>query len=159
MPKQIELTQGKVAIVDDEDFEWLNQWKWYAVRRGTIWYAVRTKRLPKRRIIYMHRIIMEPPVDLQIDHQNMDGLDNRRCNLRICTRSQNLMNSKKCHLDHTSRFKGIYWNKRDKKWHARIGHKGHHIGYFDDELEAAKAYNKIAFKLFGEFARLNVIGE
>ena len=86
MSKTIPLTQGKVAIVDDADFDWLNQWKWYAIHRRSIWYA-ETRDRSTGRCIRMHRLITKVQPDLQVDHRNRDGLDNRRCNLRCCTNS------------------------------------------------------------------------
>lgn len=158
MTKQISLTQGKVAIVDDEDFEWLNQWKWCARKDGPRWYVMR--RNCERELVQMHRFILNPQAHLETDHRNGNGLDNRRCNLRSCTRSQNSMNSKK-RTGCTSQFKGICWRQDTRKWRARIqfNDKRHNLGCFDNELKAAKAYNKAASRLFGEFARLNVIGE
>ena len=98
MSKIIELTQGKSCIVDDEDFEFLNKWKWQAWKSpyGTVWYALRSvKILGTRRsnTIRMHRVIMGDPFGLEIDHKNHDGLDNRRENLRICTKAQNQQNA------------------------------------------------------------------
>ena len=157
--KTISLTQGKVTLVDEADYDWLNQWKWH-VRYG---YAVRTQRIDKcngkcKRVgIIMHRLIMNTPEDMDTDHISGDKLDNRRCNLRIVTTSQNVMNQKKTRGN--SKYKGVYWNKNKKKWIAQIGvnHKRRHIGQFLTEIDAALAYNEAAMKYFGEFARLNVI--
>lgn len=161
MSKTIPLTQGRVAIVDDADYEWLSQWRWCVRKRDSTYYAVRGVRINgKVRAIHMHRVIVNPPLDKQIDHINGDGLDNRRCNLRLCTQSQNNMNSRKRN-DCSSIYKGVTWHKREQKWHARIKMNGRlrHLGYFRDEDEAAKAYNQTATELFGSFARLNVIRE
>ena len=157
--KAILLTQGKYAIVDAGDYDWLNQWEWH-VRYG---YAVRTKSIvgcegERRRVgIIMHRFIMNTPDGMYTDHINGDKLDNRRCNLRIVTTSQNMMNQKKTRGN--SKYKGVYWNKNKKKWIAQIGvnHKKMHVGNFSSEIAAAAAYNEAAKKYFGEFAKCNLI--
>lgn len=154
--KSIALSQGKFAIIDDRDFEWLNQWKWYC-HHG---YAVRnnSRRYGKSKQIWMHRLILNPPIHMDSDHINNDRLDNRRCNLRVCTRTQNNANCRK-RDNGSSKYKGVGWYKRYRKWHARIRINGtrKHLGYFDDEREAALVYNEAARKYFGEFARLNAI--
>lgn len=149
--KKIPLTQGKFAIVDDADYDWLNQWKWHAVKRGQVWYARRGS-VPQ---IYMHRLIMGDPKKMDIDHINDNGLNNQRCNLRICTHCQNLQNSRK-RMNVTSKYKGTYYLKSQrgyKKWIAAIC--GRMIGRFLTEKEAALAYDKAAKRNFGSFARTN----
>lgn len=149
--KKILLTQGKYALVDDADFKWLNQWKWHAVKRGKCWYARRGS-APQ---IYMHRLIMNNPEKMDIDHINDNGLDNQRHNLRICTHRQNLQNSRK-RINATSKYKGTYYAKigeRRKRWVATIC--GRAIGYFSTEKEAALAYDDAAKRNFGLFARTN----
>ena len=153
--KKIKLTQGKFALVDDDDFEWLSQWNWhygngYAVRQSP---RVRGK----QRRIYMHREILQPPKGMQTDHINRTRSDNRRSNLRVCTSSQNQWNQHK--IRGSSRFKGVSWHKIGKKWQAQIikNQKHIHLGRFDSEEDAARAYNKAALNYFGEFARLNVL--
>jgi len=153
--------KGHFAIVDDEDFEELNQYRWRANWcEGTKSFRA-TRDLPKdakgkRYSVFMHRHIMNPDSDLQIDHINHDTLDNRKCNLRIVTVSENAMNRKK-RDDLSSKFKGVHWQRTRKKWRTRIKCKGIYIslGYFTDEIEAAKAYDIAARKHFGEFALLN----
>jgi hypothetical protein len=152
MSRDIPLTKGKVAIVDDEDYEWLSQWKWhcshvYAVRRP--YYGPNKK----RRLIYMHRLILNTPDDMEVDHINLNGLDNRRCNIRNCTRSQNVENTS-VRRDNNSGKKGVGWKKSNQKWIARINQNGKHIhiGCYDNLDEAADAYYKKSVELFGEFA-------
>lgn len=155
----IPLTQGKFAIVDCRDYAWLMQWKWYVVRGTVTWYAQRKQRhRGKQRAMWMHRLIAATPKELQTDHINHNGLDNRRGNLRPCTRSQNQhnrLNTK--HKDGVaySKYKGV--RRQDTKWQAMITVKGKaiRIGRFPSEIEAAKAYDQKAIELFGEFARPN----
>lgn len=135
------------VLVDEEDFEKLNQWKWY-YNTGC---AVRG--YPRR--ILMHREIMGNPVGKEVDHINMNRLDNRRANLRIVTRSQNLLNRNK-QKNNTSGFKGVSW--KDGRWYVQLGvgkKKNLVLGYFDDIQEAAKAYDIAAKKFYGKVARLN----
>ena len=143
--KEIPLTQGKVTIVDDDMFEYLNQWKWHLSRFG---YAVRK---PKEQI-YMHRFIMKPDKGFFTDHINGDKLDNRKDNLRICTTSENMMNRGK-QSNNTSGYKGVFWSIPAKRWRAQIVvmRKAIHLGLFDTPEEAYKEYKKAEKKLFGEF--------
>ncbi len=149
--KQIKLTQGKVTLVDDSDFEWLNQWKWYARRHRNTYYA--TRHFSPRR---MHRLILNAQTAQEIDHKDRDGLNNQRKNLRFCTHGQNKMNSTK-RTNGSSIYKGVCWHKRDKRWRAKITLNGKQkqLGSFISEMKAAKAYDKAALELFGAFAKLN----
>ena len=161
MSKRIPLTQGKFAIVDDADFEWLNQRKWQCDSGPYSNYATqRIKADGKGRHgnCLMHRLILKPSPGLECDHINSDGLDNRRCNLRLCTRTQNQWNRRK-HMAASSIHKGVYWHKRTRKWVARITVNGERLwlGEFDDETDAAAIYDAAARKHFGDFARPNVI--
>lgn len=159
MFKRIPLTQGKVAIVDEVDHKWLSQWKWYAAKGTSTYYARRSVwENGKTREIQMHRAILDAPPDMEGDHINGDGLDNRRANLRLCTQSQQRMNAKK-QANCTSKYKGVTWDKRRQKWSVLIVCRGQRDwrGYFDDEQEAARAYNIGARKWFGDFAKSNVI--
>src|SRR3990167_2296798 len=149
--KEIPLTLGKVAIVDDGDFKKTNQHKWYAHKEGNTFYARRT-RFPNN-FFGMHREILGLDQENKqwADHINGDGLDNRKSNLRICDRSQNQMNRKKNKfrnfINCTSIYKGVRLNKG--KWQARIGADGKQIylGMFKNEKSAAMAYNEAAIKL------------
>jgi hypothetical protein len=158
--KEIKLTQGKVAIVDDDLFEYLDQWKWCACKISNRFYAIRSYRLNSKKIfIYMHRLITNNnDSKMHTDHKNNNPLDNRIENLRICTNSQNQMNTK-VQINNTSGFKGVTWNKIVKKWVAQIklNNKLINLGYYINPIDAARAYNEAALKYHGEFAHLNKI--
>lgn len=157
--KEIPLTQGKVAIVDAADYEWLSKHAWRLNRGdGGNFYAVRTarNRNNKNQLVRMHREIINAKPHELVDHVNGNGLDNRRVNLRIATRTQNAMN-KSSLANTSSQYKGVSWKKEMGRWVAQITSKKRrlHIGYFADEVAAAHAYDRIARQLYGEFARLN----
>lgn len=160
--KEIVLTQGMVALVDDIDFEYLNQWKWYAAKLGkhsNTLYAVRADYKNGKRMVLMHREIMgatDPKIFC--DHEDRNGLNNQRSNLRIATNSQNNCNSKKYKKSY-SQYKGVSWEGDRNKWKASIrkDYKLFNVGRFKTEEEAALAYNYAAIKYHGEFANLNVV--
>lgn len=147
----IPLTQGKFTLIDESDYEYLNQWKWYYIKDG---YAVRSDysngRPPKQ--IRMHRQIMREPEGLEVDHRSTDKLDNRRVNLRIATKAQNQQNTN-IPKNNTSGYKGVSKTKRGKGYIVHIRKK--YLGYFPTPEEGARAYNKAAVELYGDFARLN----
>jgi hypothetical protein len=151
----IELTQGKHAKVDAEDYEILNEHKWYAKRCVNHFYAHR--RNEANRNVAMHRIIMKPPRGYCVDHINGDGLDNRRANLRIVTIAENNYNKRKSKNVRSSQYKGVSIDKRTNRWRAIIYYKYRKIslGSYADEIDAARAYDEAAKELFGEFAKLN----
>lgn len=156
--KRIKLTQGKVALVDDEDYEWLNQWKWYASEGRNTFYAFRTGQVcGKNTAIQMHREILGLTLydGKHTDHIDHNGLNNLKSNLRICTTQQNHYNQNP--RKGTSRFKGVCWRKKLKKWSAQIQYKNRQtfLGYFLKEINAALAYDAKARELFGEFAKPN----
>ena len=163
MSKLIPLTQGKFAIVDDEDFAWLSQLKWHAQceHKGMRWQNWNARNRIKGA---MHRLILAAPRALEIDHVNGDGLDNRRVNLRLATSVENKRNQRR-HTPKTFPFKGVahhYSNgKRSNRYLARIVVNRRHkfLGSFLTIEEAALAYNAAALKHYGEFARLNQIKE
>lgn len=155
----IPLTQGKYAIVDTGDYEWLSRWKWYCDKAERTYYAKRRDYENDGKIISMHRIILglNGNVNLQADHINSNGLDNRRSNLRSCTKAENQRNQQIQLRKKTSRYKGVFFSSLRKKWLSRIklNQKVMCCGTFTSEAEAAKAYDAKALHLFGEFARLN----
>lgn len=155
--KQIPLTRNKFTLVDDEDYSYLSQWKWNCSHYG---YAVRQERLEngKKKNILMHRVIAKTPEGKLVDHKNMDRLDNRRNNLRNCTKSQNEANATK-YKNNKSGYKGVYKHSQTGKWVStlRLNNKNINLGCFRNIVDAAKAYNEAATKYFGEFASLNNI--
>lgn len=158
--KTIPLTQGKFTIVDDEDFESLIKLKWQYAKRGENGYArcVMIDKNGAKIKMYMHRLIINPDKQSVIDHIDMDGLNNQKTNLRICTRQQNLCNNRK-HRG-TSKYKGVYFRGGEyghNKWRSCISHnnKTVHIGSFATQEEAALARDMAAIKLRGDFASLN----
>jgi len=147
--KLIPLTQGFVTFVDDEDFDYLSQFNWFYVNG----YAGRRFwDHGKKGLLYMHRVILNSPKGMDTDHINRYGLDNRRSNLRICTRSQNLAN-RSLHRNNSSGRRGVFWSKQDSKWMARVkfNKRSYFVGSFDNIDDAARAYEVKAQELFGDF--------
>jgi len=154
---RIPLTQGKFAKVDPEDYIWLAQFRWHCKTNKNSLYAVRTiTTAGRQRRIFMHRLIMDTPAHLVCDHINHDGVDNRKRNLRNCTITQNNANSRSA-AGASSKYKGVSWNKTRRKWAAYIkkDKKQLYLVLFNNETEAAKAYDKAARKYHAEFAALN----
>lgn len=153
---EINLTRGFTALADDEDFECLMLRRWHY----HLGYAARTVRLSggKKKKIYMHRLIMKTPAGMETDHINGNKLDNRRCNLRICTKSNNMKNIKK-RMNLSSKYRGITWDKHRNLWKAMItiNEKKVNIGRFKFENDAAYEYNEYAQRFHGEFAQLNEV--
>lgn len=153
MSRKIALTKGFFAWVDDNDFEYLNQWTWH-YSHG---YAVRRIRDGKsKKTIIMHRLILNAPGDFQVDHINGNKLDNRKENLRVCSASQNKSNVD-APSTNTSGYKGVSFHKIAGRWRAtiKINQKSKHLGHFNDPKDAARAYDLAAIALFGDYARLN----
>lgn len=148
------------ALVDDQDFEWLSHWEWRVLRcKADLKYARRYEHVEgKRKAILMHRQILGLTERHRLtDHQDHNGLNNQRYNIREATSEQNNYNLPR-HRNSLSRFKGVSWAKQNKKWQAQISSRstGHIcIGHFDKEEDAAKAYDAAAMEYHGEFACLN----
>lgn len=156
----IRLAGPRYAKVDPGDYDRLRKYEWFALKGTRNFYAVRRTRGPKGNrffTIYMHRELIEVGDGLLTDHVNQDSMDNRRDNLRAATRAQNIRNRKKFSNSSGSKYKGLYRDKKKKRWIARImfEKKKIHLGYFRDEIEAARAYDRAAMKYHGEFASLN----
>lgn len=152
--KQIPLTQGLVALVDEEDYDRvMAAGKWYARRGGSTFYAQRRAPQGGDRKIRLHSFLTGWPL---VDHINLDGLDNRRANLRQASHAENMWNRRRL-SNNTSGFKGVRWHKVHGKWEARIRTDGRrrHLGSWSTAEEAAHAYDAAARELHGEFARLN----
>lgn len=162
---EIPLTRGFVAQVDEADAAFLMRYRWYACtpRRRALQYTYAHAVVDGRRV-YMHRLLMGNPPQ-EVDHINQDTLDNRRANLRLVTASQQRQNSVGQPNRRKSPYKGVFWWKNPKLsfggyWKAVMRLNGRtYYKHCKTEIEAAKAYNEMARRHFGEFARLNVIAE
>lgn len=157
----IAITQGKVVIIDDEDYALVKPWKWQARYndKSKTWYAVREVRLKGKRVGLerMHREIMNAKPSEIVDHRDHNGLNNQKDNLRKCTTPSNSRNRRIS--PHSSKYKGVYWSKKGKIWRAQIcvNWKNMSLGSYSNEVEAALVYNEAAMKFFGEYALLNEI--
>lgn len=153
--KIIELTQGKVSLIDDDDFHLVGQYKWFTRNVQDKFYAARNVKLNGRWTCeYMHSVIMG---SLGVDHIDGNSLNNQRSNLRLSTQRDNVRN-KGMSINNTSGYKGVCFDKgRKTPWLAQItvNYKKIHLGYFETPELAAGAYDKAATEFFGEFARTN----
>jgi hypothetical protein len=159
--KTLPLSQGKHTIIDADNYEWLNQWKWYydkgyAVRNETVF----VNGVRKQKRITLSRLILNAPKDMEVDHINGDSINNTKANLRLVTDGQNARNKRKV-KNKSSVYKGVSLHKGERRWHSRImfDWKLIHLGSFEDEVNAALAYNQAALKYHGEYAKLNIIEE
>lgn len=149
----IPLTQGKFAVIDGMDLPLVEGFSWYARHTHNSWYATSSG------TIHMHDVVLPHDPKLVVDHRNGDGLDNRRHNLRHATLSQNQQN--RIHIGNgkkkTSRYRGVFWHNAARKWGAgfMLNQRNNYLGVFNDEIEAAKAYDAAVIEHFGEFARPN----
>jgi hypothetical protein len=152
--RRIPVGNGLFALVDASDYEMVSRYKWHAIRKGPKTYACCHK---GRKLVSMHRMIMRPRKGYVVDHIDGNGLNNRRCNLRECTIQQNRANARS--RGGSSRFVGVY--RRKDKWVAGLQYRGkyYYLGLFEDEVEAAKARDRKAYELLGEYAYLNFPGD
>lgn len=163
--REIITTNGFRTQVDDEFFEYLSQWKWYAIRHHTGKnYVIRTIKdeQGKQKFMWMHREIFKNKRGYKyIDHIDGNPLNNQKSNLRVCTNQQNCMNRNKVNKQTSSKYKGVCWRKDSECWRARLRIRVNNkltlinLGNFEDEIEAARVYDEAAKKYFGEFAKLN----
>ncbi|QDV72476.1 HNH endonuclease [Botrimarina mediterranea] len=154
--REIPLTQGKFALVDDEDYDRLvSRGSWFFQAEG---YAVRNERRPGggQQMVKMHRLIMNAPDGFDVDHINNDKLDNRRVNLRLCSRAQNCRN-RGPQANNPSGLKGVFFDRQHRRWTAQIrfDQRRYFLGRFTNPFDAAAAYDRAAKQHFGEFAWLN----
>ena len=152
--KLITLTQEQFTQVDDWNYEWLNQWKWFAHKNHSDeYYAKRSVSIKgKKHIIVMHQLILNTPQGFDSDHRNRNTLDNQEHNLRVCTNSQNQYNKKAWG---GSKYKGVHFYQNRYVAQIQINKKKMYLGRFKTEEEAARTYDKKALELFGEFSNLN----
>lgn len=176
--KEIQLSKGYIAIVDDEDYEELCKRSWHVViynkekRKQHIYAQTTLKKDGNKKNFKMHRLIMKvTDPNIEIDHINGNTLDNRRCNLRVCNRSENNQNSIKRNRKNSespiSKYKGVRYSFiykkngkkyiRNKPWVAGaiLNGKTKHLGYFVSEIDAANAYDKFVLENYGKFAKIN----
>lgn len=159
--RKILLSRGGIALVDDSDFEYLNQFKWNTMFGKYTCYAFRMYSLNGdrkiRKSILMHREILGTPKGMETDHIDGNGLNNQRSNIRISTVSENRGNQVRNRLNKTSKFKGVSWSISAKKWVANIqvNKRYMHLGSFSDEKDAAMVYDYFAIDKFREFASTN----
>jgi hypothetical protein len=154
--KEIPLTNGQIALVDDGDYERVRRITWCASPAKYTTYARSTgTRETGGKSVKLHRFILNAPTGMDVDHRDQNGLNCQRRNLRVCSRAQNSMNRRT--QNHSSDYKGVTLLRRWSKWRATIKVDGKkiHIGYFSNPKAAAQAYDAKARELFGEFARTN----
>ncbi len=156
MSQALPLPHGLFAIVDDEDFERCSQFRWYLNSHGYVMREIR--RSGARTIQYLSRFVMNAPVGVLVDHKEGDLLDNRKSQLRFCTKSQNMCNRGK-NKNNTSGHKGVTWDKSRSKWRAQIevNGKGISLGYFTDVTSASASYAEASLRYHGEFSRTKTL--
>jgi AP2 domain len=158
--KTIPLTRGKIALVDNEWFEYLNQWKWFCDAQGYAcrWIYSGPKGNRVKTLVRMHRVVLGVQPGEYTDHINRNRTDNQHHNLRVCSIGENNLNTK-IRSNNKSGYRGVSYKRKNKKWCAQIAIKKRkiHIGLFLTSKEAAMAYNQAATEHFGEFASLNLV--
>lgn len=159
---EMQLTQGQVAFIDKDDYDLVKSYRWCAFKGGNTFYVSTNIRKAdsKWTTLSMHRLITKAPKGMEVDHEDHNGCNNRRGNLRVCTSQQNQMGSKR-KKNGGSKYKSVSWHKGTKKWqtHIRINGKINHLGLFHSEIEAALAYDEASRKHFKGYAYLNFAKE
>lgn len=153
--REIPLTRGRVALVDDDDYTSLSIFKWHYQTRG---YAARSFGSRGNQVfLWIHRIVVNAPPGMQVDHVDGNRLNNQKSNLRVCTGLENRLHVRNCRRGKTSRFKGVHWNSHLSKWTAQITafQTNRYLGVFFYEEDAARAYDVAAILAFGVFANPN----
>jgi len=153
MPELV-LSSGERVLVDNEDFDFLNRWKWGLTDKGYVNRTIYKNGMWTK--LYLHSLLLEPVDGFEVDHRNGDKLDNRKRNLRYATASQNHANSK-VYKNSMFGLKGVGLHRGMIRAYIQVDGKAKHLGYFETIEEAALAYNAAAKAAFGEFARLNVV--
>lgn len=155
--QRLALNKGRFALIDKNDFECANKFRWTAHWDGWNWYAIRHARVNNKwTTIYLHRFLMDASPGTQIDHADGNGLNCTRDNMRMASNYQNQQNQKR-QANNSSGVSGVCWYKPYQKWLARIGANGKkiHLGYFESKADAKRARDEAAIRYHGEFARLN----
>jgi hypothetical protein len=156
MACELELIHEYKAVVDEEDYAFLSQWTWYPyVRSNGVYVGRRVRDNGRQKTIYLHRLLLNAPKGIEVDHINGNPLDNRKSNIRLCTRSQNNQNIKK--TKGKIPYKGVSEKRDGYQVSVAKNGKRHWVGSFKTIKEAALAYNKKATELFGEFASVNEV--
>lgn len=155
--KTITLTKGKITLIDDEDFEKISKYSWRALKTKNNWYAVAWEKNNRshRKLLLLHRVITSAPAALEADHRDGNGLNNRRYNLRLCSHSQNHQAFQTKSKKASSKFRGVRFKNRSWDAQIKVSGKSVHLGRHPTEEDAARAYDKKAREVFGEFAHPN----
>lgn len=154
MKKELVLHNGMVAYIDAQDWDFVSQWDWKALKIRDRWYV---GRMEAKRVLLLHRVLMGVTIpSIKVDHENNDGLDNCRINLRVCSSAQNSKN-RRAWKKGSSKYLGVSWNKKRGKWSAiiTINYKNITLGFFIEEIEAAIAYDLAAIRFHGVWANPN----
>ena len=152
----IPLTHGRFALIDDEDYKKASKWRWRVIQNR---YVEGRRLTNQKENIRLHRLILDAPKDMDVDHIDYDGFNNQKSNLRLCTTAQNIQRQRPQTRSKTSRHRGVFWDKSRNRWTAKVRKCGKDIliGRFKTEIEAVKIWNEKAKELFGEYAYINIL--